>query len=165
MNVQEIIDRGRKLWYVSSTQYNDTISTQDFNIIYQDLVGKIIQRVNEDFFWDKLQATTIDNQEEYSLDSRVFKVKDVLIKYDSTDDYFTPVREEFIDRLNKDASWYKTNQSKDDPFYIIADESIFLYPAPDTDEWWSDLLQMTTTLNASDLLISYDEASIILPPK
>tara|TARA_R110002051_G_C8610591_1_gene481822 strand:+ start:740 stop:853 length:114 start_codon:yes stop_codon:yes gene_type:complete len=37
MNVQQIIDRARRLGYVSSNQYNDTQAIEDFNIVRNKL--------------------------------------------------------------------------------------------------------------------------------
>lgn len=163
MNVQSIIDRARKLWYVSSNQYTDSMAIEDFNIIYNQIVNEIITRVNEDFFRDELLTTTVDFQSEYNIDSRVDKIKKLFVKYGVDDEKFRPAREEFIDLLHYDLSWYKENQSKEDPFYVIADRSVFLCPAPLEWEWWGQLLKMTALLWATDLEITWVEEDILVP--
>jgi hypothetical protein len=41
-----------------------------------------------------------------------------------------PLRPEFISNLTYDLNWYETNQPASDPFYLLMDNSIFIYPKP-----------------------------------
>jgi hypothetical protein len=45
------------------------------------------------------------------------------------------MRLESIDNLTYDLNYYKDNQSKGDPFFLIQDRSIFVFPAPDDVLW------------------------------
>ena len=131
MNVQAIIDRARRLTYTSSNQYTDAQAVEDFNIIYKEIVSRITYEVNEDFFWDILQTSSVVDQSEYVLDPKVRKIRELFIKYNSTDDYYTKAEEIDWNTLALDKAWYEANVSQSTPKYYVADESVFLLPAPD----------------------------------
>jgi hypothetical protein len=134
MNVQAIIDRARRLGYVSSSQYSDAKALEDFNIIRRKLGKIFIQRLDEDYFFDILTQDSVLGQTEYGLNDttnniEIDKVKSVFVKESSTATDYTPAVEVYTDELDKDLSWYAENQPTSSPIYHISDESIFIYPA------------------------------------
>ena len=164
MNVQSIINRARRLWYISSNQYTDTEALEDFNIVRKKL-GKVInQRVDEDFFFDILTTDLIANQSEYNLfddtnDIVVDKLQDVYVKYDATAAQHTKATLVDKDSLDKDLNWYAENQPQSNPIYYVADESVFVYPEGTAVTDW---LQYHATLKLNDLLITDEEEAILI---
>jgi hypothetical protein len=55
------------------------------------------------------------------------KIKGLSIKYDTE---FIKAKPETFGNLDKDLTWYETNQPKSEPFYIVSDNSFFVYPKP-----------------------------------
>lgn len=164
MNVQSIINRARRLWYISSNQYTDAEALEDFNIVRSKL-GKVInQRVDEDFFFDILTTDLIANQSEYNLfddtnDIVVDKLQDVYVKYDATAAQHTKATLVDKDSLDKDLNWYAENQPQSNPIYYVADESVFVYPEGTAVTDW---LQYHATLKLNDLLITATEEEILI---
>ena len=139
MTVQEIIDKARRLCHVNSNQYEDADAIIDFNYIYHDLIEAAVNQVSEDYFWDIGYTDFVVNQSEYvvnKLDSTpdldIKKIQNLSVRYSTDDEYLTPV--EYVDReaLNKDISWYESNQPKSCPIYFMKDESVFIFPTPDS---------------------------------
>lgn len=126
--------------HVKSSQVNTTNLLTWFNLIRKDLGNVIVSDVDENFFFQiwKRDAIvdTADNQEngEYPYpeadddSAGALKVNRVLIKPYDTDTYFKPCREVKPQNLPYDWLYYMTNQSKSEPIYFIADESIFIAP-------------------------------------
>ena len=137
---QDVIDRARSLWYVSSSQYSDTKALQDYNIVRQDLSNLIMQDVNENYFSDIIRTDWVIDQNEYALTDAtnnvdVNKIEDVFIKYNDTNEYVKAYKQN-KDYLRKEMSEYNTTQSSSNPFYYVFADSIFIYPAITTDDNW-----------------------------
>ena len=138
MNAQAIIDRALRLTNTNSADYDPTQSVEDLNLVYQDMVDEIVSVTKGDYFWDKWETDTVVSQSEYVAeklgispdDLDIKKINKVFIKYSATDSY--PTRAEYQNpwTLDKHPDWYKTNQTKANPFFYIQDNSIFLFPAP-----------------------------------
>ncbi len=164
MNVQQIIDRARRLGYVSSNQYNDTQAIEDFNIVRNKLWKIFVQRINEDYFFDVLTTDLIDSQTEYNLfdeanNIEIDKLQEVYVKYDATATEHTKARVVNKNDLTKDLTWYADNQPESDPFYYIADESVFLYPKGNS---ITGGVKFHATLKLNNLAISATEEEIII---
>lgn len=158
MNTQNLVDRARRLAYVDSTQYSDTVAIEDLNIIYHDIENTIITEVSEDFFWDYFTADTVIWQEEYNLPTwlsgnytSLYKSLAISVKYSADTDYIKWERQ-YPYLLPQDLSHYKTNQPKSKPFYHISDKSYFIYPAPT--EVVTGWIKIYWIKNLSDLTIS-----------
>ena len=84
-------------------------------------------------------TSTVVNQSEYVAeklglapnDLDIKKINKVFIKYNDSQEFLTRVRYQNPWALDKHPDYYKTHQSKIDPFFYIQDNSIFIYPAPD----------------------------------
>jgi len=79
MTIQEIIDRARALTYTSAAQYNDTQAIEDLNIVYNTIINTIINNVDEDFFYSFYNTKTVNWQNEYTIDSRISKIKKLTV--------------------------------------------------------------------------------------
>lgn len=161
MNVQQIIDRARRLAYVDSTQYINATALEDFNIVYHDIENEIVS-LQEDFFWDIFKTdTTVINQTEYTLPADIWsgwtslnKNIWVSIKYKADWDYIK-ARRVNINNLENDLDWYAENQSEADPIYHISDNSYFVYPKPR--EAVVNWIKTYWIKNLADLLITDTE--------
>lgn len=165
--MQDIIDLSRNLTYKTSDQVSDTNLIKYTNINYRQLVRKIINDVNEDFFYEEWTTDLVWWQEEYTLKQAnstqqgSFKILWVSIKYSDDNEYYTKLEAQTIATLDKSISYYKTNQPKTEPFYRLAENSIFIYPTPleNLTEW----LKLYWIKNAIDLDITATETDFIIP--
>lgn len=152
---------------------NDTKALNFLNRARRDIFNEI-RKVEDFFFYNYFTAlTTVQNQEEYTIQQRtevvswIPKIISVSIKYRPTDD-FKKARLESIHNLEKDLDWYKINQSVQDPFYLVMDKSVFIYPAP-TEAiengfriyWITDLPDVLITWTASDVWIPLEFAHLL----
>ncbi len=130
-----IIARARRL---SGNYTTDDDDCYDILSAVRDLIYSEIVLKDRSYQRDRRYADSVLDQSEYTIlwvsgtTPGQRKIENIGIKYASTDDYFTPCTERSFEELDKDTDIlrYKTNQSKDDPFYIIADDSIFIFPTP-----------------------------------
>lgn len=174
MNTSNIITQFRTDAYVDSTQVPDATAIIWLNRVYRFLINEIRQKVNEDYFYNEWTTNSVQNQREYTFLDRtasvpwMVKVKWVSIKYASTDTEFKKARPETLSNLERDLEWYVENQSKDDPFFIISDKSVFIYPAPPVAvTWWIkfywiwDPCDLTTTSTEWDIKIPLEFHDLI----
>ena len=108
------------------------------NVVYRDMINSIVTKVNEDFFYDEWLCNTVANQREYtfpvrsSLISWLKKVISIWIKYSADDEYFRMTTPTKFSNLTSDPTYYEENQNEFNPFFTVADKSLFLYPKPTT---------------------------------
>ena len=136
MTVAEIYALARTLTGTDSTGLPDATAQSLVRIVYRDLVNSIKTQLNEDFFYDEWTTGTVAAQREYVMPARTSsvagcnKVLGVSILPSSTATGYVKCREMSIGALPDDLSSYSTEQPDTDPFYVISDNSIFLYPTP-----------------------------------
>jgi len=135
MNVQDLVNRARRLWYVDIAQYSDNVAIEDFNIIYQDIADTIVN-LQEDYFWDYFVADMVNWQNEYTLPNNLtwdytelYKSIWISTKYDIDSKYIKAKRTS-PNNLDNDLTYYEDTQSKFSPMYHISDNSYFIYPKP-----------------------------------
>lgn len=167
MNMQDILNLSRTLTNKTKEQVPDDVLLKYTNIIYKELVRKIINGVNEDYFYDRWKTDLISNQNEYVLEKVLSNNKWILkllwlsIKYNDNNSYYTKAKEINLSDMIKSEDYYIKNQPASNPLYRIADNSIFIYPAP-TEEV-QDWLKLHWIYNAVDLNISATEEDFIIP--
>ncbi len=143
--IQTLINRTMRLNNTNSNNYLPTSAIEDINIRYNQFKRFVIDEVWEGFFWDVLPVdTTVVWQSEYWLpttitdsnwnEDTIFKnvthVESISIKYKNSDVDFIKARCVNRQTLDKDIGFYIVWQSFSDPFYFIADNSFFIFPAP-----------------------------------
>jgi hypothetical protein len=135
------------------------------NVTYRDLINKITSKVDEDFFYQEWYAPTVIGQSEYTFPLRTSsvaglkKLEQVSVKYKSTDTDFTPLNPWTVTNFDKDKSWYKTNQPESDPFFIVYDKSVNIFPV--TTEVTSFILYGVS--DPKELALAEVEANIVIP--
>lgn len=106
------------------------------NVTYRDLINTITSQVSEDFFYQEWTISTVANQTEYTFPVRsstvawLKKLEAVSLKYKSTDTEYTVATPSKLTNLTYDKNWYKTNQPTSNPFFIVYDKSVSIFPAP-----------------------------------
>ena len=78
------------------------------------------------------------------------------IDYGGTGDFIKATKQD-VDLMDKDPSYYETNQSKEHPIYEIKDNSLFIYPAP-TDG--VSIIRHSVANGLIDLTSSVTEANV-----
>lgn len=133
--LQKYIDRAMRLNGVDTAQYPLTTAVEDANVVYHQVEDYITSAIGEGFFWDILtEDETTVGQSEYPLPiltdgqfNGALKVESISIKYDTE---FVKATQVARETLSKDLTYYETSQSPSNPIYFIADNSLFIYPAP-----------------------------------
>lgn len=161
MLVNEILNTARDQSYTLEEDLsNETLITY-LNTVYRWIVSSIAE-LDENYFWQKFLTNSFANQSEYSLPSNWEKVFKAFIKYNS-DDNFVECEYFWDVNTNKDDSYLQENCSKEKPIFQIKDESIFIYPAPDTAI--ANSIKLYATQIPSNLEVDWLEDSIEIKPK
>ena len=165
-NVTEIINNFRFDCNVDEWQVSDEKALNLLNRVYREFINDI-RSINEDYFYDYWFNNAVNNQWEYPLKKRtinetwIIKIKWVSIKYNTSDTSYKKARLSSLNTMPLDLHYYKENQPKNDPFYTISDNSIFIFPIPDdTIVNWLLLYWISDPI---DLTLSTDEQNIKIP--
>lgn len=159
----------------TSTNLVDATLLTITNVTYRDLINTIVSRVNEDFFYDEWQSDTIANQREYTFPVRTASVAwlkkliSVGIKYATTDDYYRITTPTKFSNLTSDPTYYVENQTNTEPFFTVADKSVFIYPVPTTGitnwlylYWISDPIELQAAATEAQIKIPVDFHQLIV---
>lgn len=122
-----------------TTKYPDSIALRHYNDARDELIDAIMEKW-EDYFFDYITWNTVIGQREYTIPKRwqlaldgitvldgMSKIKWVSIKFNSTDTEYTPLQSKTLESLDYDIDSYATTN---DPFYILMDDSVFIFPTP-----------------------------------
>lgn len=105
MTIAELITLVRNQTNTSSSNIADAVVIDYLNIAYHDMENVIVDRVDEDYFWDIFEADTVADQNEYTLQAGdtdtqgVKKILRVEIKHSDTDDYRLLYKNDTIENL------------------------------------------------------------------
>ena len=157
-------------WGTDTNQLSDANALVLWNKIYRQAINKIKSKVSEKFFYDYWTVNTpVIWQSEYRLPVRddtlwvawCTQLIWVSAKFTSNDTEFTKFRPDDQANMTNDMLYYSDNQSSADPFYTVADNSYFVYPAPT--EVISAWIVLYWIADPAQLLSGWDEESIKLP--
>lgn len=122
------------------TQLPDTIWLRYYNDARDELIDAIITE-KENYFYNSIITSTVIWQNEYKLPKRwdlatdwitildwLQKIKGVSWKIKTTDIEFTILQPKTLENLDFDLESYDDTNN---PFYLVQDNSIFIYPAPE----------------------------------
>lgn len=167
MQVSDIYTLARTLTYTDSVQVPDATLAIFANLAYHDLENTIVSQVNEDYFYQEWTADTAIDQREYTLPVKagttagVKKLLGVSVKYQATDTDYVKLRESKLSNLDKDIRYYEDNTSQENAFFIIWDQSVFIYPDPE--EIVTDGIKLYWVANLWDIATGGSEISIKIP--
>lgn len=173
MNLDTIYTMSRLNTGTDSTNMPDATLLTITNVTYRDLINIITTEVNEDFFYQEWTGLTVIGQTEYTFPVRTSlvawlkKLEAVSIKYLSTDTDYTSATPSKITNLTRDKAWYNDNISTATPIFIVADKSVFIYPAPTEVNNFilygvSDPIELQASATEAQILIPVDFHHIIV---
>lgn len=142
MTVQEIMNLALSNTHTKTAQVPSANQLIFFNIARKAVGRTIITKVDENFFFQIWQrdAVASQNNGEYPYpvadddSAGMLKCLGVKVKGYDTETYHKNAKEVDIKTLQKDWEYYLEHQSKSDPIYYIADESIFIAPQFDASD-------------------------------
>jgi len=140
--------------------------------IAQKQVWNDVVDLDKNYWWDWWNTDLLEDRSEYFLKEPnaaevaqrdkwwQLKIERVFVKYNEADTHIKCDIKDF-DNLDEPLEYYKTNQPYTQPFVILADNSIFVYPQNDADVTDWILLEGTrkpynrdaTTTSSADVLI------------
>ena len=167
MDLAAIYTMSRLNTGTTSTNLVDATLLTLTNVTYRDLINTIVSRVNEDFFYNEWTTDTIANQREYTFPVRTASVAwlkkliSIGIKYATTDDYYKITTPTKFSNLTSDPTYYVENQTNTEPFFTVADKSVFIYPTPTT--WITGWLYMYWISDPIELQAGATEDLIKIP--
>lgn len=127
---------------IPANQVSDANLLRYYNDVRDEVVDRIVAE-KEDFFYDEYTVDLVNGKREYVLAKRgdlaedgvtvldgILKIKAISVKFKSTDTDYTLIRPEAVSNLDYDSLSYGKTVS---PFYVVSDNSVFLYPFPTED--------------------------------
>lgn len=138
MNLAEVYTMSRLNTGTNDQNMPDATLLTITNVTYRDLINIITSEVNEDFFYDEWTTSFVADQREYTFPVRTAsvnglkKVTGIGVKYATTDDYYKITTPDKFSNLVKDPTFYVENRPNTNPFFTVADKSVFIYPPPTT---------------------------------
>ena len=161
-----IISLARTLTHTDSAQIPDATALTFLNIIYDDLTSAIAREVNQDYFFHTWYADLIAGSNTYSLPARdsthvgLLALIGISVRYDSRADY-TPLRQMRPGSVQGDLDTYRRLQPACDPFFVVADPYVMIYPDPQ--ESVIAGLKIYGIRRADPLALDSTEGSIMVP--
>lgn len=127
---------------IDTEKLTDANALRYYNDVRDTVIDRIVQE-KEDYFYNEFIVDLVIGKREYLLPKRgdlaedgvtvldgIKKIKNIGIKYSATDTQYSKLRLESSDNLDKDLLSYSETVS---PFYVLSDNSVFLYPTPNED--------------------------------
>lgn len=126
----------RSWTWTDSSNYIDSDCMIDLNISYHIIEDAIVKKAGEKYFWNRLDADGVSGQSEYTFSNEttwnitgINKTYWVSVDYGGTGKFVKAIPLD-TDLMDEDPSYYEKNASKDNPFFEIKDNSLFIYPTP-----------------------------------
>lgn len=172
MDVSKIITLARTLTHKTQSQVSDTDIVNYLNLAKDDFWTAIVSAVWENYHWDYWTADTVANQTEYvipwvaSTVEWTMKIDTVAInydwkKYDNWKLKYIKAEEKDLWSLSKDLTYYEQYADFNKPFYVLNDNSIFIFPTPTVSitgwiklSWIKNIKDYTTTTLEEEMVIS-----------
>lgn len=175
MTPAQIIAQARIISWTDSSQFTDANALIALNTIKDEFWSAILTSVPlENYNWQRWTVeNTVAGQSEYTIPTIAYNtagtkiVTGIGINYNgevypwtTTLKYLKP-REVAMDGLQYDWEYYVNTQSEDDPIYCVADNSIFIAPAPKTNVTGGFKVQGIRKI--PDYTLSTTEAEMMIP--
>ncbi len=175
MDISVIHNLAREMAWVSSTDFPDSRLLLFTNLVKDSLWSYIVTGTNEDLNWDIWEVDSgslVVGQSEYVLPEATFdaegnlKVAWLSICYD-WEEYpdgskkYVKAKEVKVNDLREHWNYYVNNQSKLQPIYYIADQSVFI--APTLDQVSTSAIEVRGIKTLIDYATTTVEADIRIP--
>lgn len=168
MTVDNLITFTRDQGSVTSSNVDDTTLLRYLNIAYHNIENAIVDRVDEDYFWDIFTDDTVANQYEYTMPVHdattqwIKKINRVEIKWADGDTYHSLVRSDTIANYNRSKTtsddYLQAQVSTSRGFWEFRDGSIFVYPVPENAV--TDGLKIHAIKSLIDIVSGWAETTI-----
>ncbi len=128
-----IINMARNECWATYLVVSNSQATDFMNRTYENIYNTIVNDVNQKYFWDTWTADINWWQNEYALQKQdasndwQYKIQSISIDYGN---WYQKAKYCDPDWLTYDSSYYETNQDTNNPFFYIANWSIFIFPKP-----------------------------------
>lgn len=139
MLVTDLYDISRSQTNTTSAQFSDTNLLKYANLVYHDLENAIVNKLDEDFFYNEYTTDLVDWQSTYSEEvasatNKWFKkILRVEIKRDDDDDYRDLLNKNSVKNLWDSQDFISEEYNKLDWFWDYKFWKLFIYPEPDDD--------------------------------
>lgn len=162
MNWATLITELRSFTGTTSTNYSDTLAVIDLNKSYHFIEDCITEVVWESYFYQEFTSDPlVSGQKEYTLPTNlswnldwVNKTLGISIDYGN---WYVKATKVDVNSLDKDVSWYETNQPTTNPIYTIQDNSIMIFPvATDTTVWTYKVYAVQNLIDITSLTAEAD---------
>lgn len=132
------IDNWIDTWTVAWSQLPDTVWLRYYNDGRDTLIDRIMKE-RKDYFYNEIRNWLVNWQREYTFPKRgdldennqpmdwLMEIKGISVKFKSTDTNYSKLEESKLENKENDLLSYSTTS---DPFYVVSDNSYFLYPTP-----------------------------------
>lgn len=122
----------RFLTNTNTTTYAANDLYASMNMWYHTAVNEILQSMDDwDFQGEYATANLVASQQEYTLPTDILKIKKVEVSYDGSNWYVaSPI--DVSETGSTSTTDIDNNFSETQPFFELHDNSLFLYPIPDT---------------------------------
>lgn len=164
MNWATLITELRSATWTNTWNYSDILALIDLNKSYHYIEDCLTQEIWESFLYQEfITDTTVAGQKEYTLPADISWNLDWLnkvlgISIDYGDSTYVKATKIDVNSLDKDVSWYETNQSTSSPIYTIQDNSIMIFPVPTATTIWD--IKIYWVQNLIDLTALTDEDDV-----
>jgi len=175
MDVNGVLDLWVDQAHSNLIDFPNTKTIKYLNLIKDDFFAVLITSAWEKWNWDIWETSSVVWQSEYVIPEAAsdtewnLKIDAISISYtwELEDDWslkYKKARPVEIGNLPQNWNYYRNKQSKEDPIFYIADKSIFIAPAPVTENWAIvDWVQIKWIKSIPDYSVWWTEASIKLP--
>jgi hypothetical protein len=157
MNVQTIVNLARTFSYSDNVQVTDTNAVLFCNLIYKDMRNAIVSRVNEHYGADFFTTPLVYNQNEYDIPTIVGtqhgadKIIQLIVDY-VPNGVSVPITGTLVSTatLPQSPQVLSSIQPFNEPIFEIFDSSVFIYPAPFTNNFTFNVSGVSIYPNVGD---------------
>jgi len=146
----------RNQTWISASKISSDDLFDYVNIVRNDIRSKIEKWVKPDFWFAKFTWDTVANDNEYNTDDdltwtgKLFKVKTVEIKWDSTSEYHSRIEPWKISDYWVSRDRLKNEVHEEDAFWTYENNNIVIFPAPSNWIVWGIIAYWPYTFDKID---------------
>jgi len=165
MNVAQIIDQARDRTWITASELSDTKAVRELNFAYYK-IWQEIALIDRNYWIDERTENLTWWVNRYPLllpgsstHWQIF-VDQLLLKYKTTDTYHKQAQEIDWNNISFDQLLLENLGSEQQPYYIITDNELVIFPKPKVSIWW--WLRLRAYKRPYDLTIFSVETDILL---
>ena len=133
MTVNAIMDLARNWTHTTAAQCPNATLIDWVNIRYRELLRKVATEIDENYFQTTVVADAVSSSASYALPADFLRLKEVRIKWNSSDSVFTKSMETDFSKLPHSLDYYKLYQSVAEPVHQVIGNNLVIAPQFTTD--------------------------------